>query len=92
VCGLCATEWPSPRLACLHCGEAAFESQPVFRSEEFDAARIDACESCKSYVKTIDLTRDGEASPIVDDIASLPLDVWARDNGYRRIRPNLFGF
>jgi FdhE protein len=91
VCGLCLSEWSSPRLECLHCGESRFESLPVYRSDEFEAVRIDACDSCQSYVKTIDLTRDGDASPIVDDLASLPLDVWARDRGYRRVRPNLFG-
>ena len=91
VCGFCLGEWPSPRLECLHCGEAKFDSLPVFRSEEFDAVRIDACDACQSYVKTIDLTRDGEASPIVDDLASLPLDVWAHEKGYRRVRSNLFG-
>jgi FdhE protein len=92
VCGFCFSEWPSPRLECLHCGEATFESLPVFRSDEVDSVRIDACESCKTYIKTIDLTRDGEASPIVDDIASMTLDIWAREHGYRRLRANLFGF
>lgn len=91
VCGFCLSEWASPRLECLNCGEAKFESLPVFRSDEFDAVRIDACDACQSYVKTIDLTRDGDASPIVDDLASLPLDIWAREKGYRRIRSNLFG-
>lgn len=92
VCGFCLTEWDAPRLVCVHCGESRFESLPVFRTDEFDAVRIDACESCKNYVKTIDRTRDGEASPIVDDVASLPLDFWAREKGYRRMRHNLFGF
>lgn len=91
VCGFCLSEWSTPRIQCLHCGEATFESLPVFRSDEFDTVRLDACDSCQSYVKTIDLTRDGEASAIVDDLASLPLDVWARDRGYRRVRSNLFG-
>jgi FdhE protein len=92
VCGFCFSEWPSPRLECLHCGEATFESLPVFRSDDVDSVRIDACESCKTYIKTIDLTRDGEASPVVDDIASMTLDIWAREHGYRRLRANLFGF
>jgi formate dehydrogenase maturation protein FdhE len=41
------------------------------------------------YVKTIDLTLDGQAVPVVDDVASVPLDLWARDAGYVRLRPNL---
>ena len=30
-----------------------------FAAEDTDPARIDACETCRVYVKTIDLTRDG---------------------------------
>ncbi len=92
VCGLCFTEWPAPRLMCLNCGESRFESLPVFRAQEFDAIRIDACDTCHTYVKTIDLTRDGAACPIVDDVASMPLDLWAAERGYQRARPNLLGF
>jgi formate dehydrogenase maturation protein FdhE len=91
VCGFCLSEWAAPRIVCLVCGESKFESLPVFRAAEFDAVRIDVCEVCSSYVKTIDLTRDGDASPIVDDLATMPLDLWARDKGYRRIRANLLG-
>lgn len=89
ICGLCFTEWPSLRLVCLSCGESRFESLPVFRADEMSAARIDACETCRTYTKTIDLTRDGSAEPIVDDIATLSLDLWAREQGYSRVRKNL---
>jgi FdhE protein len=92
ICGLCLSEWPAPRLMCLNCGESRFESLPVFRADEFDAIRIDACDTCHTYIKTIDLTRDGAASPMVDDLASMPLDLWAAERGYQRARPNLLGF
>jgi FdhE protein len=92
VCGLCFTEWPAPRLSCLTCGESLVAALPVFRAEEFSSIRIDACDSCHTYIKTIDLTRDGGASPIVDDVASLPLDLWVAERGYQRARPNLLGF
>ena len=39
----------------------------MFRAEEVNGARIDVCESCQSYLKTIDLTRDAEAVPVVDE-------------------------
>ncbi len=91
VCSFCLTEWPALRLLCLTCGEARFESLPVFRAEEYDSVRLDACESCRTYMKTIDLTRDGAALPVVDDLASLPLDLWAEDQGYRRATPNVWG-
>jgi formate dehydrogenase maturation protein FdhE len=51
--------------------------------------RADACDNCGLHIKTIDFTASGTASPLVDDLASLPLDLWAVEQGYRKIRPNL---
>jgi len=89
VCAFCLYEYPAPRLGCPACGEARFDTLAVYRADEFGAARIDACETCRTYLKTIDLTKDGAAVPVVDDIATLTLDVWAREQGYRRLQPNL---
>lgn len=89
VCGFCLGEWAFPRIGCSSCGEEQFEKLPAYRAETLPAARIDACETCRAYLKTIDLTKDGHAVPVVDDLATLPLDLWAREQGYQRIRPNL---
>jgi FdhE protein len=91
LCGLCQTEWSVPRIGCTACGEAHFEKLPVFNAETIPAARIDACDSCRHYLKTIDFTRDGQVVPLVDDLATLSLDLWARDQGYRRLRPHMLG-
>ena len=88
LCGWCHQEWPAPRIRCLACDESRFEALPVFSAEEFSAVRVDLCETCHVYIKTIDLSRDGSALPLVDDLATLPLDLWARDQGYRRLRAN----
>jgi FdhE protein len=79
-------------VACLHCGEAVFEQLAVYRADELPGTRVDACETCRHYVKTIDLTVDATAVPVVDDIATVALDLWAREQGYRRVRPNLLLF
>lgn len=89
VCGLCSTEWPTARLVCVACGESGADALLVYRAEEFPGARIDACDTCRAYIKTIDRTVDGTADPLVDDLASLPLDLWAAEQGYRKIRPNV---
>jgi FdhE protein len=89
VCGVCLAESAAPRLGCLGCGESAVDRLPVFRTESTDPARIDACDSCRGYVKTIDFTRDALACVIADDLASVSLDLWAREQGYHRPRPNL---
>jgi FdhE protein len=89
VCGSCFTEWDYLRVVCVKCGEQRFDALPVFSAEQFPHARIDACDTCHSYLKTIDATKDGHAVPVVDDLATVALDLWARDQGYTRVRPSL---
>jgi len=89
VCGLCLTEWAYRRIMCPSCGEQRFDALPVYTSERYPHVRIDACDTCHAYIKTIDLTKSGLAVPLADDLASLPLDLWARERGYTRLRPHL---
>lgn len=91
VCGLCLTERPYLRIVCPSCDEQQFEALPVYTADEFESVRIEACDRCRSYLKTIDLTKDGLAIPMVDDIASVSMDLWARERGYVRLRANLLG-
>ena len=93
VCSMCSSEWESRRILCPNCGEEDKEKLPVFSSEErqFDYIRIEACDSCRTYLKSIDMTKNGLAIPIVDEIASVTLNVWAEEHGYTKIEPNLLG-
>jgi FdhE protein len=91
VCGFCASEWDFRRLVCPGCGEEDDKKLPVFTASEFDYIRVECCESCKTYLKTIDLTKNGRAEPLVDELASAPLDLWAREHGYAKLHPNLLG-
>jgi FdhE protein len=87
VCGLCFTEWPFARIVCPSCGERRFEALPVYTAEQVSGARVDGCDSCGVYLKTIDASTDNTVVPEVDDLATLTLDLWAREHGYRRLRP-----
>ena len=89
VCGLCLTEWNYLRVVCVRCGEQRFDALPVFSAEQYPHARVEACDTCQSYLKTIDAGRDGRAVPVVDDLATITLDLWAREQGYARVRTNL---
>lgn len=89
VCGLCLSEFAALRLTCLACGEGRFEQLSVYKAEQFPGVRIDSCDTCRSYIKAIDLSENGRAVPVVDDLATLPLDLWAGEQGYRKARPNL---
>jgi FdhE protein len=89
LCGLCFSEWNYLRIVCPSCGERKFDALPVYTAEQFDAARIEGCDSCRTYLKTIDASKDGTVVPEVDDLATVTLDLWARDQGYTRLRANL---
>ena len=90
-CSLCSTEWQFRRLLCPACGEENKEKLPVYIAEEFEHVRVEACDSCQSYIKSIDLTKNGRAVPAVDEIATVALNIWAEEHGYSKIAPNAVG-
>jgi FdhE protein len=91
VCATCLSAWEFRRVVCASCGEERPAKLGYFHSPEFDHVRIEACDTCKHYIKGIDLTRAGLAAPIVDEIDAAPLDLWAREHGFTKIELNLVG-
>ena len=91
MCSFCLQEWDFRRIYCPACGEEDEKKLPVYVAEQFPHIRVEACETCKVYVRTIDLTKDGNAVPVVDDLAAIPLSLWAHERGYTRLQPNLLG-
>jgi FdhE protein len=89
MCSFCLAEWDFRRIVCPGCGEEDHHKLPVYTAAEFDYIRVECCDSCKQYIKTVDLTKDGRAEPLVDEIASVPLDLWAQEHGYSKLQPNL---
>ena len=91
ICSLCATEWQYRRIVCPSCGEEDKEKLPVFTASGIDHVRVEACDTCGTYIKSVDLTRDGFAVPIVDELATVVLNLWASDHGYTKVETNLLG-
>jgi FdhE protein len=91
VCSFCAYEWEFRRILCPTCSEEEEKKLPVYVAEQFPHVRVEACDTCKFFVRTIDLTKDGHAVPVVDDLAAIPLTLWAHELGYSRLQPNLLG-
>lgn len=91
VCASCLSSWEFRRVICANCGEERPAKLGYFHSPEFDHVRIEACDTCQHYIKGVDLTRLGHASPLVDEVAAAPLDLWARQHGYLKIELNLVG-
>lgn len=92
LCSLCLCEWPYRRVICPWCGEQDKERLPRYSSDEWPHVHIDGCDTCKHYLKTIDLSVNGLAVPLVDEAAVAVLDVWATERGYTKIIRNLIGF
>jgi hypothetical protein len=91
LCAQCSQEWHFRRILCASCGEEDEKKLPVYVAEQFPHIRMECCETCKRFLRTIDLTKDGNAVPLVDDIAAVPLSLWSEEHGYRRIQGNLLG-
>ncbi len=92
VCSRCATNWIFSRMTCAACGESTGPKLPIFQEHErLPHVRVDGCQTCRKYLLTFDLRRDTRAVPVVDEVAALPLDLYARDQGFTKITPNLMG-
>ncbi|MGA8767028.1 MAG: formate dehydrogenase accessory protein FdhE [Candidatus Acidiferrales bacterium] len=91
ICSLCANEWEYRRILCPACGEEDVHKLAVYTAEQFKHVRVEACDTCHTYIKTVDLTKDGNAVPIVDELATIPLNLWATEHGYVKLQTNLLG-
>ncbi len=91
ICSACLTVWPFRRVVCASCGEERPAKLGYFQSPEYEHIRVEACDTCRHYIKGVDLTRLGLAIPLVDEVAAAALDVWACEHGYTKIELNLVG-
>jgi len=91
MCSFCLAEWEFRRIVCPGCGEENDKKLPVYTASDFDYVRIDCCDTCKTYIKSVDLTKNGLAEPMVDEMAAAPLDLWAQEHGYSKLQLNLMG-
>ena len=89
VCSFCRSEWDYLRIACPACDERREEKLCVYASPKFEAVRVEACNTCRAYILTVDLAKNGLAVPEVDALAAIPLTFWADEKGYRKITRNV---
>lgn len=90
-CALCAFAWQVPRIRCPSCGEEDPQKLPSFSAPQHFGVRVEACDTCKTYVKSIDLSLDARRIPEIDELLSLSMDLWAAEQGYQRMEPGLAG-
>lgn len=91
LCSLCLTEWTFPRTRCPACGEERADKRPHHVSESWPHIRVEECGTCRTYIKAVDLREFGLAVPLVDELASVDLDLWASGQGLSKLQKNLLG-
>ncbi|MEC9301984.1 MAG: formate dehydrogenase accessory protein FdhE [Acidobacteriota bacterium] len=91
VCALCSVAWPFPRTVCIKCGEANAENLHYHVADSLPYMRVEACNSCHTYIKVADLRAEGLLAPVVDELASVELDLWCKEQGLTKNQPNLLG-
>jgi FdhE protein len=84
ACALCHTEWAFDRLRCPFCES---DGQPLLRHFTLgsnEAHRVDCCDRCRRYIKTVDERVSGRrVNLLVEDVITTHLDMLAREDGYQ---------
>ena len=88
LCSYCGYQWRIERLFCPFCNNKEQESLHYSYAEGEEAFRIDLCEKCHQYIKTIDLRKAEVLDPSLEDLATLHLDLLAFQKGCKRPVPN----
>jgi FdhE protein len=85
-CGRCGGGWQVHCLSCPYCGMTDHEELvSLVPVKSGSNAVIGACKRCLGYVKTFTtLQGSPPAKVMVDDLASVDLDIAALEQGYRR--------
>jgi FdhE protein len=82
-CSFCWHRWPARRLLCPFCSTCDPHQLSYLYSEEEKEYRVEVCDACRKYIKTIDSRQLPRlAYPPLEQMASLHLDFKAAEAGY----------
>ncbi|MCP4628560.1 MAG: formate dehydrogenase accessory protein FdhE [bacterium] len=83
ICSFCWHQWPVKRVYCPFCDNSDNKNLHYIFSEEEKDLRVDLCNKCNKYLKTIDTRRtDRLIYPPLEQVATLHLDIKAREEGF----------
>jgi hypothetical protein len=83
ICGRCAARWLFAQLTCPFCLNGDRSRITSFASRD-GQYRLYACDVCQRYLKAYDARKASRpVLPMVDSVATLPLDAAAMQRGYR---------
>ena len=82
LCGRCTLRWKYEPLTCPYCQNSDRSRITSFATPD-GQYRVYACDVCRRYLKAYDARRATRpVMPIVDSVATLPLDAAAMQRGY----------
>src|SRR5688500_6533722 len=82
ICGRCALRWKFEPLTCPYCRNSERSRITSFATTD-GQYRVYACDVCRRYLKAYDGRRASRpVMPVVDTVATLPLDAAAIQRGY----------
>ena len=84
ICGRCTLRWRFDPLSCPYCCNSDRSTITSFATPD-GRYRVYACNTCNRYLKAYDGRRTTRSvMPVVDGVATLPLDAAAMQRGYSR--------
>ena len=89
ACGLCGSHWYHPRSHCSSCGSDRDLGYLSFEGQG-GHVRGETCGDCRTYLKVFDEAKSPGAEAIVDDLASIGLDLRLAEDGWHRAAANPF--
>jgi len=82
VCGRCGLRWTFDPVTCPYCANSDRSAISSFSTPD-GRYRVSCCHVCRRYLKAADERRLGRpVLPVVDGVATLPLDAAAMQRGY----------
>jgi FdhE protein len=92
ICPACGSDWHFLRTRCPFCKNADPQQLSYYFVENDDRYRIELCDKCRQYLKTVDLRNASpNESHVIDydieNLITLHLDIIARDRGYTNNHP-----
>ena len=93
-CLLCEETWAFARVECPFCGNDDQGTMGLVTVTGVEAWWIEVCDKCKRYIKTVDeskLSEIDDVLPVVEDTATLYLDLIAQREGYARYVVDVVG-
>jgi hypothetical protein len=82
ICGRCTLRWKFESLTCPYCRNSDRARITSFATSD-GQYRVYACDVCRRYLKAYDARRATRpVMPVVDSVATLPLDAAAIQRGY----------